>query len=163
MEDTSQLIAQFVDRLSELSKGERACLRRCAGKVLKEADGQAVLTFYRCLPYNVPVWQESRWFAAGCLACLWDDAGTMPIEGCFARMRKESDTIEGRISALLDMQWDEEGFLLSKIARLLKMARQKGFDIDCGILLNDLIYWNSENQFVQRKWAKAIYYANLEQ
>ena len=79
----------FFAALQQCSTGERASLRRNCGKLLKDADGQAVVIFYRYVPRSIPAWQEDYWFAA--------------------------------------------------------------------LLLEDLLYWNSSTQSVQRKWAKAMY------
>lgn len=49
--------------------------------------------------------------------------------------------------------------MLTKLARLVKLIRQKSDRAkpDFEALLEDLIYWNAENQSVQRKWARAIF------
>ena len=65
--------------------------------------------------------------------------------------------MEHRLAALLDLQWDGDGYLLAKLCRMIKMVKAKGKTVDCESLLKDLIYWNSGNQSVQRKWARAMY------
>ena len=151
----------YFDRLSNCSTGERAAMRRNCGRLLGDADGQAVTVFYRCLPREVPQWQESQWFAAGCFSCLWDaDAGGEPLEKIFSKLKEDSDSLEHRLAALLDLKWDEDGYLLSKLCRIIKMVKSKGEIVDCESLLKDLIYWNSSNQNVQRKWARTMYMKN---
>ena len=157
-------IRQFTNRICELGNGDRAALKRAAGTMLAEADGKAVAAFYRCLPFGVPQWQEERWFAVACLRCLWDaevDAGP-PFEKIVGRMIREEDLSEStshRAEVLLDTAWDEDGYMLMKLTRLVKLIRQKSDrePVDFEALLEDLIGWNSEKQYVQRKWARAIF------
>ena len=154
----------FWERLSKLNTGDRAALKRAAGMMLGEADGKAMTVFYRCLPAETPRWQEDRWFAVACLRCLWEpdaDEGER-LEKIIAQMiqdEKLSSSTQHRIEVLLDTVWDEDGYLLTKLARLVKLIRQKSNQtpVNCTKLLKDLIYWNAENQSVQRKWAQAIF------
>ena len=43
----------FFAALQQCSTGERASLRRNCGKLLKDADGQAVVIFYRYVPRSI--------------------------------------------------------------------------------------------------------------
>mgnify|MGYP002590074595 CR=1 FL=1 len=155
--------ASFFAALGSCSTGERAALRRNCGAMIAEADGQAVMTFYRCLPPDVPRWQENHWFAAACFSCLWD-AGQqgMPMENAIYILRSASDSFEHRLVTLLDMRWEADGFLLRKLCRIIKMAKGKGLQINCETLLEDLLFWNSSNQGIQRKWARAMYIKSQE-
>lgn len=146
----------FFARLDKLRSGERAALKRSAGSMLSEAGGPAMAAFFQCLPYEVAM--ENRWFAAACFHCMWD-AGSqgVPLEKILCRLKNESDSMKNRIAALLDQRWDEDGYLLTKLCRMIKMVRQKGYCVDCAALLEDLLYWNSDAQIVQRKWARAVY------
>lgn len=154
----------FLNRLKLLGNGDRAALKRAAGTMLAEADGKAVAAFYRCLPYGTPRWQEDRWFAVACLRCLWDAdiQGGVPFEKIVGRMLWEetlSESTGHRVEVLLDTAWDEEGYMLTKLTRLIKLIRQKSDrePVDFAALLEDLIFWNAENQSVQRKWARSIF------
>ncbi len=148
---------EFFNRIDALSTGERAVMKRNCGVMLDEADGKALITFYRCLPHSVPQWQEPYYFAVGCIACLWKEKGTVSLEECFAQLRDNSGSIEKRITTLLDMDWDNDGFFLTKLTRLIKMAASAGYKIDCEKLLNDLLWWNSDSRFVQKNWARKLY------
>ena len=157
-------ICKFFNRICELGTGDRAALKRAAGIMLAEADGKAVAAFYRCLPFGIPQWQEERWFAVACLRCLWDAEadGGAPFERIVGNMLKDeklSDSTGHRVEVLLDTAWDEDGYMLTKLTRLIKLIRQKsdGEPVDFEVLLEDLIGWNSEKQYVQRKWARAIF------
>ena len=161
MTDLQQM---FFVRLDELGTGERAALRREAGSLLNQSDGKAISVFYQCLPRGIAAWQEDRWFAVACLRCLWD-AGSgngTPLEQVISGLLRSdelSDSTEHRVELLLDTKWDADGYMLIKLTRLVKLIRQKSerMPIDFAELLDDLLGWNSETQYVQRKWAKAIF------
>lgn len=159
--------AQFFDRLNRLNKGERAALRREVGNMLQEADGTALTAFYRCLPPAVDTWQEEKWFAVACLRCLWDadEAEGAPLEQIIAELFRSDElsaSTAHRVEILLDTKWDRDGYMLTKLSRLVKLVWQKSERrrIDFSGLLDDLIYWNSDTQSVQRKWARAIFSGN---
>lgn len=154
----------FLNRLKVLGTGDRAALKRSAGIMLSDADGKAVAAFYRCLPFGIPQRQEDRWFAVACLRCLWDadmegGESVEQIIGQLIRDEKLSDSTLHRVEVLLDTDWDEDGYMLTKLARLVKLIRQKSErePVDFAAMLEDLIYWNAENQSVQRKWARSIF------
>ena len=74
-----------------------------------------------------------------------------------AQLKLTSDSMEHRLAGLLDQRWEADGFFLGKLSRIIKLAKAKGIAIDCALLLEDLLYWNSSTQSVQREWAKAMY------
>ena len=150
--------ADFFAALQRCSAGERANLRRNCGKLLKDAQGQAVIVFYRGVPRNIPPWQDDYWFAAACFSCLWDaNAPRVPLEKALAQLRLTSGSMEHRLAGLLDQRWDADGFFLGKLSRIIRFAEAKGIAIDCTLLLKDLLSWNSGAQSIQRKWARAMY------
>ena len=77
-----------------------------------------------------------------------------------------SNSVLHRVELLMDTQWDEDGYMIVKLTRLVKLIRQKSdrILIDFYSLLKDVCYWNSESQNVQRKWARTIFstYTNNE-
>lgn len=152
----------FFRKIDALPKGDRVSLKREAGTMLSQANGRAIRVFYQCLPYSVPQWQEERAFAAACLHCLWDadEARRQPMEQVFyqlGRNQNVSESVGHRVEVLLDLPWDEDGFLLTKLSRMVQLAKSKGYAVDCRKLLEDLLYWNGEKQTIQRKWARALY------
>lgn len=152
----------FFQQIDALPNGERVSLKREAGTMLHQADGHAMRVFYQCLPYSTPQWQEGRAFAAACLHCLWDrdENHRQPMEQIFYQLGRDQDVSESvghRLAVLLDLPWDEDGFLLTKLSRLVRLAKSKGYAVDCQQLLEDLLYWNGEQQIIQRKWARALY------
>ena len=155
---------KFFEKIDELGTGERAALRRSAGQLLRQADGRAVVAFYRCLPADVQGWEEDRWFAVACLRCLWDagDQTGKPMEQVIAeliRAQALSDSTIHRVEILLDTEWDTDGYLLIKLTRMIKLIRRQTnvVNMDFAGLLEDLLRWNGESQTVQRKWARTIF------
>lgn len=157
----------FFERISRLSTGDRAALKRCAGQQLKDADGRAIAVFYRCLPSSVEESNAERWFAAACWRCLWDADATEGerVEKRLGQLIKGgvlSDSMAHRCESLLDTGWDNDGYLLTKLTRILKLLRQNDRSVpDCSALLDDLLYWNNDSQWVQRRWARAIFTPDL--
>ena len=158
---------QFFSRINSLDTGRRAALRRSAGLPLRQADGKAVTAFYSCLPTGIDSRQEDRWFFVACLRCLWDagQEGGQPLEQIIADLlRKDelSDSTRHRVELLLDTEWDNDGYLMTKLTRLVKLVRQKSdrTQIDFSLLLDDLLRWNSDWQTVQRKWARTVFSSN---
>lgn len=159
-----ETIRTYFDALDTLPPGERTALKRDAGNMLEKADGRAIRVFYKCMPYSVPQWQEGRWFAAGCLHCLWnaDTTERVGIKQTLYRLGTDPDVSEStahRLESLLDLKWDIDGYMLTKLSRLTRLIKSKGLAVDCADLLGDLISWNLDGQIVQRKWAKAMYAA----
>ncbi len=161
MTETQQ---RFFDRLNKLGTGERAALRREAGIMLQAADSAALAAFYRCLPTVVDSWQEGKWFAVACLRSMWDpgEENGKPFAQIVAdliRTGELSDSTGHRVENLLDTRWDTDGYMLTKLSRLVKMVKQKSgnLTVDFCDLLDDLIRWNNDTQPVQRKWARTIF------
>ena len=97
--------SEFFMDLQRCTTGERAALRRNCGKLLKDADGQAVLLFYRYVPRSIPAWQEDYWFAAACFSCLWEaDISSVPMQQALAQLKQTSDSMEHRLAGLLDQR-----------------------------------------------------------
>lgn len=153
----------FLKRVDSLDSGSRVALKRSAGIMISQADAKAIAAFYRCISPAVPQWQEDRWFAVACIKCLWDPVvgPGEPVEDVLANLTRSaelSDSMQHSIEELLDTAWDQDGYMLTKLCRLTKMLRQKApKELDFAALLEDMIYWNNENQSVQRKWARAIF------
>ena len=157
-----EAIKAFFDRLDGLSTGDRAALRREAGTMLKDAGGQAIRAFYQCLPYAVPQWQEEYFFAAACLRCLWDanELGQADLVQVLYQLGRDEETSTStghRLENLLDTKWDANGYMLTKLTRLIKLIKSKGYSVDCAELLKDLTHWNVDSQWVQRRWARGMY------
>ncbi len=154
--------SEFLDRVKKFAQednGYRASLRRSAGALLQEADGKAIVNFYKAYP-GVHYYEDHYFFAA-CVQCLWnveDLAKAVPIENAVRNMDQSSkDVVEKRMQALLDLTWEKDGYLASKLLRLIKFCKSKGAVVDCKSLLPDLIKWNYESRVVQKKWIREFY------
>ena len=161
--DQSVAIKTFFANLNGLKSGQRAALKRSAGVMLSGADARALAAFYRALPPDVFTSEEPKWFAAACFACMWDPAENFgrPMEqllGELIRMDDLSDSMQHRVEILMDMEWNADGYMLTKLSRMVKMLRQKILEVpDFAELLSDLRCWNYEDQRIQKKWARAIF------
>lgn len=154
----------FLKRISNLPKGDKVALKRAVGKHLNDVDSYTLAAFYRCLPSGIPWHQEDRWFAVACMHCLWNThtEDCKPVEKVIADLIAAgamTESTQHKIEVLLDTPWDADGLLLTKLARMMKLIHQRssGADIDFPALLEDLIYWNTNNQSVQKKWARTIF------
>ena len=162
--------SEFASRLNRLGSGDCAALRRSAGNMLEHAAGRALTAFYRCLPNNIPAYQEEKWFAIACLRFLWDagDEERESLPELLRNMRSQgllSDSVVHRVEILLDTPWDQDGYMLKKLYRLITLVRQKNGaeTFSFAELLDDLLKWNREDQQIQRKWARTIFGTKLSE
>ena len=155
----------WMERLKKCSTGERAALRRCAGKTLGEADAFALSVFYKLLPYGTPEWKHNRFFIVMCCSCLWkpeEQRNPKPIEDClriFAK-RQNGDGFNARIRNLMDTRWDDaDGYMAVKLARILKQIKNGDSTLypDFDGLARDLFSWNRDDRLVQRRWAETLF------
>ena len=158
-----EVIDKFIQTAQDLlgqDNGGRAALKRAAGKNMANAGGNAMTAFYRL--YAIPKFQEEKCFAVVCMMCLWDakewEKAEPLIQG--ARRRVDADSRSGfekRLQTLLDLSWDEDGYFLAKICRLVKFCKSKEIVVDAASLLADLLNWEQESRFVQKRWVKEFY------
>lgn len=165
-EERDKEISAFLERVNALSTGERAVLKRSAGKMLHEADGRAIAAFYKCYPLEAGETQK-KWFAVACIYCMWnweeEQREARPLPHILSDLRREetiSESMEHRLTGLLDLKWDDDGYLLTKLVRIIKMVKAKGYAVDCVALLKSLQGWNYDSQYVQREWAYSFYRTN---
>ena len=165
-EFTDKFIQDAQDLLKR-DKGCRAALRHAAGKTMANAGGNAMTAFYRL--YDIPKFQEEKCFAVVCMMCLWDEKEWKKAEPLIqgARRRVDVDSrggVEKRLQTLLDLSWDEDGYFLAKLCRLVKFCKSKEIVVDASSLLADLLSWEHESHFVQKRWVKEFYsYQNKEE
>ena len=57
---------------------------------------------------------------------------------------------------MLDTRWDESGYLLAQISRMVKLLKSKGYVIDSYSLYADLMNWDRDRRTVQKKWINTI-------
>ncbi|MEZ4714431.1 MAG: type I-E CRISPR-associated protein Cse2/CasB [Caldilineaceae bacterium] len=154
MAELDERIEKFMDSLGNLDAGERAQLKRNAGKRLTEA--RHIGTFYRVLPHGTPRYQEEFFFLVATLYPL-ADGGAQGNFGTSLRRARDGQNDNGlnrRIEVLLDADQTQLPFRLRQAVRLLYSKR---VNIDWVQLTKDLIFWNGEERRVQQAWARAYF------
>jgi len=145
-----------------LTVGERSMLRRCAGEMMGN-DLLAVEVFYKAVGHR-KIYHEKVCFAALCMECLWreeDGTRVLPIEEIFRSIYQSKDTTESmkkRLVSYIDIPWSDDGFLLNKICRIVRILRSSdgGTRPDFERLADDLAHWNDPDKWVQKRWLRTI-------
>ncbi|MGQ9502992.1 MAG: type I-E CRISPR-associated protein Cse2/CasB [Anaerolineae bacterium] len=153
---------KFVERLAGLDAGERARLKRSAGKSLAEARDAALALFYRLLPPGVPKDQEEIYFLIATLYPL-AEAGTQGNLGDALRrvgsLLQNRASLDRRVQILLDTDSTQLPFRLRQAVHYLASQR---VPVNWAQLLEDLLCWNHPRRFVQREWARAYFVGSPE-
>jgi len=149
---------------ARLSSGEKCVLKRNAGVMMCSASMQAIEAFYRAQSKQCKSYEESAWFAALCMQCLWREEDHPSIK-LFPEMLQAiyqnpeaTDSTRKRCTNFLDLCWADDGFLLGKICNLVRKMKADHPEImpDFCALADDFIHWNQENHSVQRQWLNTI-------
>ena len=150
--------------LKKLSAGERNALKRNAGVMMNAASMQAIEAFYRAQIRNCKKYEESAWFAALCMQCLWREEDH-PIIKPFPEILRSTyqnpeatDSTRKRCTDFLDLSWGDDGFLLGKICNLVRKARadNPGIMPDFDLMADDLNQWGHGSHYIQRRWLNII-------
>ena len=149
---------------SRLSAGERNALKRNAGIMLKSASMQAVEAFYRAQIVQCKSYEESAWFAALCMRCMWQEEEYPAVRSFPEMLRLDyqnpdaTDSTRNRCTSFMDLPWSDDGFLLGKICNLVRKMKADHPEMmpDFSALADDLNHWNQENHYVQRRWLNII-------
>lgn len=154
----------ILTRLRHLSSGEIAALRRMAGKPLSEADGSALEAMFKLLPGDAKASDHAKWMAVFSLICLWHPeqaslAGSMAEMMRRYKLKHETGGMDAKMRMMLDSRWDEDGFFVSKMARIARMLRAENRLAmpDPDRLFADLKAWNYDKRTVQIRWAEEYY------
>jgi CRISPR type I-E-associated protein CasB/Cse2 len=149
-------VAEFVSKLNALDAGQKARLKRDAGKDLSEARSLGL--FYRLLPFGAPTEKESAYFLAATLFPLADAGQSGCLGDALRRARdpdpKKNKGLDRRIEILLDSDASQLAFRLRQAVRFLKSNR---IPINWQELTEDVLNWNSQYRTVQKKWARAYF------
>jgi CRISPR type I-E-associated protein CasB/Cse2 len=151
-------ITTFTEKLAKLEAGEKARLRRDAGKTLSEC--QNIGLFYRLLPYGVPTGQEEIYFLVATLYPLLQNGG-MGNFGTVLRQVRDSDDkknkgLNRRVEILLDSDTDQIRFRLRQAMRFVRSRYPKA-NVNWARLLDDLLRWNNPARYVQQEWAREYF------
>jgi CRISPR system Cascade subunit CasB len=152
-------IVEFCENLSKLDAGEKARLKRNAGRTLAQSRRVMGLFFNRLLPYGVPGYQEGKYFLVATLYPLADSGGAGSL-GASLRRAKEHDSLDRRVEILLDADDAHLPFRLRQTLRFLYSKRQP---VNWPLLLRDLLAWNSEKRWVQEQWARDYFVGPKEE
>lgn len=160
--DCSRFLSK-IDIYSKVNPEFRILMRRSAGKTVSDADSNTLLGFYR--NYYGKESEENKYFFSACVHCLWDikDHNRMfSLPEAVKEMDKGSaSSFEKRLLRLLEMHWDNDGFILNKMFHLVRFCKSKGIRIDCAKLLADILCWDKDNgAYIRKKWAREYNLAN---
>ncbi len=172
-------ISDIIEKIDGLPAVKRTALKRCCGKLLKDAGSGAAIAFYQV--YSLPErfnWTRDRLFAVACMRCLWDvkeeqekENPEIPFEEVLYLMRRELEKkdsggwsgMERRLLRLLDRKWSKDGMLCMDIWRMVKQMKSDGHCIDMVSLGLDLCNWNAESKKVQQHWLQVCYQEKREE
>jgi len=156
---------QFAQRLDQLPRGDRAILRRNAGRTLAESRGVMPIFFriFRGLPA-----EEEIYFLVATLHAT-NRAGGTP--GNFAatmralsRSASGDDPVDRRMRLLLDATFDlldgykpGGGELAFRLRQCTKLAGSRGVGVDWIQLIKDLRGWGHPDRYVQKRWARSYF------
>lgn len=163
----TSLSTDFVRKLENLQRGERAVLRRNAGLSLGESRGGMGL-FYRLMPMRLGP-KEEIFFLVATLFPLNDKpspAGDFGQSMAFARQRSESEALDRRMTILLDseLEWLEHGGLRGgelgfRLRQAVKLLASQEVGVHWEGLLEDLLQWSHPDKWVQKRWARSYFNA----
>lgn len=147
-------VVEFLQKLFKLDAGDKARLKRDAGKLI--AESQSLGLFYRLLPYGLSTAQEEIFFLLATLYPLGDEGGTGNFGASLrlARDPKNPKGLDRRVEILLDSDKTQLPFRLRQAVRLLK---SKHIAINWQQLLVDLKRWNYTSRIVQKQWARTYF------
>jgi CRISPR system Cascade subunit CasB len=152
-------VVEFCEKLEQLETGERARLKRNAGRTVAESHNVLGL-FFRLLPPNVPRYHEEAYFLVATLFPLTESGGEGNLgDSLFqAYDQKHSQGLDRRVEVLLDADRDQLPFRLRQAIRFLESKRQgKRGAVNWPRLLQDLLAWEHPNRYVQENWARAYF------
>jgi CRISPR system Cascade subunit CasB len=148
-------VKQFIERLEELDAGERARLKRNAGRTLAESRNVLGL-FYRLLPPGVPLYQQEVFFLIATLHPLAKGGGQGDLGASLHRARRPANAhgLDRRVEVLLDADESQLPFRLRQAIHFLQSNR---ISVNWPRLLDDLLHWGHSGRNVQKRWARSYF------
>ncbi len=144
-------ITEFCQKLSQLDAGEKARLKRNAGRTLAESRHVMGLFFNKLLPYGVSRYQEATYFLVATLYPLNPAENGSGSLGAALRRGRDSESLDRRMEILLDA---DAAHLPFRLRQMVKFLYSKHVPIYWPLLLRHLLAWNSEKRWVQECWAR---------
>ena len=154
--NSQTLTEKFIKNLEKLEAGDRARLKRNAGNLINESN-QVLGLFYKLLPFEVPKYQEEKYFMAATLFPLAEGGGSGDLGSTLRKVRipgKNEKGLDRRFQNILDAEKLQLPFRLRQMIHLLHSNRIK---VDWLQMLEDLIHWDHPEKYVQKKWARSYY------
>jgi CRISPR system Cascade subunit CasB len=147
----------FIANLERLNPGEKARLKRNAGRTIGEARNATGL-FYRLLPREVINFEnQHEWYFL--VATLYPLAGSSNDRSLGATLRairnqENQAALDRRMNVLLESDARQLPFRLRQMIRLIESHRR---GVNWEVLLTDLLAWNRPGRSVQKRWAMHYY------
>jgi CRISPR type I-E-associated protein CasB/Cse2 len=153
---------KFTKRLSSLTNGELAILRRCNQNPLEDPRLFATLG-------KLGVLESYVHSLIACLYAVYHRAEDKPMEiekYNFGKIFKDSYDPENqkqdkRFRAILSA--DKGDALAYRLRQAVRLIRSKNLPIDFDELLKHLLNWEHSSKWVQREWAKGYYQGFIDQ
>jgi len=156
--EPDEKVVKFLEKLAALDTGEKARLKRDAGKTI--AEGHSLGLFYRLLPYGVPSGQEETYFLAATLSPLLKNGGGGNFGAVLRQVRdpdaKKNRGLDRRVEVLLDADAGQLPFRLRQAVRFVR-SRKPEAALNWQRFLTDLLRWNSPTRYVQEAWAREYF------
>jgi CRISPR system Cascade subunit CasB len=156
---TPYQVQLFIDRLGKLQPGDRARLKRNAGRTLAESR-KVMGLFYDLLPSGVPEQEYETYFLVATLYPLADGGGAGDLGAALrrAQVSRNRAGLDRRVEILLDADRTQLPFRLRQAVHFLHSNRVR---VNWPQLLADLLYWTHPQRYVQQRWARS-YFAESE-
>lgn len=172
-EDYGARMTMFFDSIDNLGSGERAYLKRSAGKDLSDARPGALAAFYQVLPFGVSRFKENTWFLLATLYAgskramsqeergkRWDETN-LGWSLKRAAIQKSSSGLDKKFTALLDS--GQSDYIISyRLRQLVVQIDRMGVPVNWPKLLQDMSNWEHPDHFVQKNWARAYFMKDKE-
>ena len=146
----------FLARLENLSTGDRAILKRSAGKSLAEAQ-KAYVTYYSLIRDMVLderneqiFWLVSTYFPVVASSPKGDFGSALRK----ARTTKTEKGLDRRVTALLDA---DDAQLAYRLGGCLRFLHSQRIAVNWLSLIDDLRRWHYPERPIQRRWAEAYF------
>ena len=169
---SSSFIGSFIDRIAALPRGDRAVLRRNAGRTIADSRG-ALPIFYRLYHPGESDRDEEIFFL---IATLHDLNRTPTSPGDFGatmraarQSRSGQDPLDRRMRLLLDASFDlidgyrpGGGEMAFRLRQCVQLAGSRPVGVDWVSLTQDLRSWGHPSKFVQKRWARRYFAAETQ-
>lgn len=170
IEETRGHINIFINKLRKMDKKELAILKRNAGYTIGESH-KALGIFYRILPLSLKRYEELC-FLIATLYALNPRENSEDMGKTILKLNKicNNESMEQRFLNILDSEFDYIGSgsygggeMAFRLRQIISLASSKDIGINWEQLLEDLIYWQGNNdRFVQKRWAASYYEVALQ-